>query len=159
MIAELQKTLHASESSDPREQIIDVALAYVRFGVERPDLYRALFSAQLAKPLEFREQLWTTGEISFSSRKTYESLASVKEQAFQALVVPLMNARNAGALKDGDLQEFGLALAALLHGLVGEFIDEGLGARHSQKQPWSKVRRDMARRMVELLLAGIQKSA
>lgn len=158
LIAELAKTFQG-QASDPREEIIEVALAYVRFGVERPDLYRALFSPQLAKPLEFREQLWETGEISFSSRKTYESLATVKESAFQSLLGPLRYAQTKGALKEGNVEEFGLALAALLHGLVGEFIDEGLGARQSQKQPWSKVRRDMARRMIELLLSGIQKPA
>jgi len=159
MIADLEKTFHDSALHDPRERIIDVALSYVKFGVERPDIYRALFSAQLAKPLEFHEQLWQSGEISFSSRKTYETLAAVKEDAFRALIAPLHIARESGVLKDGDIQEFGLALAALLHGLVGEFIDEGLGGRQSQKQPWSKVRRDMARRMIELLLAGIQKPA
>src|SRR5689334_15569510 len=119
MIADLEKTFRDSESHEPRERIIDVALSYVKFGVERPDIYRALFSAQLAKPLEFHDQLWRSGEISFSSRKTYETLAAVKEEAFRALIAPLRIAREAGVLKDGDIQEFGLALAALLHGLVG----------------------------------------
>lgn len=155
MIAELERVLAQSESPDPRERIIEVGLAYVRFGVERPDLYRALFSSQLAGPLEFREKLWEAGEISYSSRKAYESLAAVKQIAFEALSAPLRYAQEKGALKKGDLEDFGLALAALVHGLVGEFIDEGLGGRLSQKQPWSKVRRDMARRMIELLLNGI----
>jgi AcrR family transcriptional regulator len=157
MILDLQKAARTSESADAREKIIEVALAYIRFGVERPDIYRALFSAQLAKPLEFHEQLWETGEISFSSRKTYENLAATKNVAFQTLVDPLRDAQKKGALKEGDVEEFGLALAALLHGLVGEFIDEGLGARQSVKHPWSKVRKEMARRVIELLLAGIEK--
>jgi len=157
LIADLEKAARTSESTEAREKIIDVALAYIRFGVERPDIYRALFSAQLAKPLEFHEQLWETGEISFSSRKTYENLAATKNVAFQALVDPLRDAQRKGALREGNVEEFGLALAALLHGLVGEFIDEGLGARQSQKHPWSKVRKEMARRMIELLLAGIEK--
>lgn len=156
MIAELERAFaESSRSSDPRDQITEVGLAYVRFGVERPDLYRALFSSQLAGPLEFREKLWEAGEISYSSRKAYESLAAVKQLAFEALSAPLRHAQEKGALKKGDLEDFGLALAALVHGLVGEFIDEGLGGRQSQKQPWSKVRRDMARRMIELLLNGI----
>jgi AcrR family transcriptional regulator len=156
LIADLQKAARTSESNDPREKIIDVALAYIRFGVERPDIYRALFSAQLAKPLEFHEHLWETGEISFSSRKTYENLAATKNVAFQALVDPLRDAQIKGVLKEGNVEEFGLALAALLHGLVGEFIDEGLGGRQSLKHPWSRVRKEMARRMIELLLAGIE---
>ena len=155
MIAELERA--ASGSSDPRERIIEVGLAYVRFGVERPDYYRALFSSQLAGPLEFREQLWEAGDISYSSRKAYESLAAVKRGAFEALAAPLRYAQQKGTLKKGDAEEFALALAALLHGLVGEFIDEGLGGRQSQKQPWSKVRRDMARRMIELLLTGLER--
>ena len=157
LIADLQKAGRPRESLDPREKIIDVALAYIRFGVERPDIYRALFSAQLARPLEFHEQLWETGEISFSSRKTYENLAATKNVAFQALVDPLREAQKSGVLKEGNVEEFGLALAALLHGLVGEFIDEGLGGRQSVKQPWSRVRKEMARRVIELLLAGIEK--
>jgi AcrR family transcriptional regulator len=155
MITELGRALAQSRSSDARERIIEVALAYVRFGVERPDLYRALFSSQLAGPLEFREKLWEAGEISYSSRKAYESLAGVKQVAFEALSAPLRDAQEKGALKKGDLEDFGLALAALVHGLVGEFIDEGLGGQQSQKQPWSKVRREMSRRMIELLLNGI----
>jgi AcrR family transcriptional regulator len=153
MIEELERA--ASQSSDPRERIIEVGLAYVRFGVERPDLYRALFSSQLAGPLEFREKLWEAGEISYSSRKAYESLAAVKQIAFEALAAPLRYAQEKGAVRKGNLEDFALALAALVHGLVGEFIDEGLGGRQSQKQPWSKVRREMARRMIELLLNGI----
>jgi len=155
MITELERA--QPETSNPRERIIEVGLAYVRFGVERPDLYRALFSSQLAGPLEFREKLWEAGEISYSSRKAYESLAAVKLLAFQSLMVPLRDAQEKGTLKKGDLDDFGLALAALVHGLVGEFIDEGLGGRQSQKQPWSKVRREMARRMIELLLTGLEK--
>lgn len=156
MIAELVRaSAESSDLSDSREPIIEVGLAYVRFGVERPDLYRALFSSQLAGPLEFRVKLWEAGEISYSSRKAYESLAAVKQIAFEALSAPLRHAQDKGALKKGDLEDFALALAALVHGLVGEFIDEGLGGRQSQKQPWSKVRREMARRMIELLLNGI----
>jgi len=156
MIAELERAgAESSGSSGTRERIIEVGLAYVRFGVERPDLYRALFSSQLAGPLEFREKLWEAGEISYSSRKAYESLAAVKQLAFEALSAPLRHAQGKGALKKGELEDFGLALAALLHGLVGEFIDEGLGGRQSQKQPWSKIRREMSRRMIELLLDGI----
>ena len=156
MIVELQRASESSKSSG-RERIIDVALAYIRFGVERPDLYRALFSSQLAEPLELHEKLWESGEISFSSRKAYESLAATKQLAFEALIAPLRDAQREGALKKGNVQEFGLALGALVHGLVGEFIDEGLGGRLSQKQAWSKVRKDMARRMIELLLSGLER--
>src|SRR5437867_1121093 len=103
MIAELQRAAESSKSSGSGK-IIDVALAYIRFGVERPDLYRALFSSQLAEPLELHEKLWKSGEISYSSRKTYESLAAVKQRTFEALIAPLRDAQAQGALKKGDVE-------------------------------------------------------
>jgi AcrR family transcriptional regulator len=148
----------SAKSDDPRERIVEVALAYVRFGVERPDLYRAMFSSQLAGPLDAFEELFQSGQISFSSRRTYASLAAFKVEAFERLVGPLDYAREAGVLKPGDTREFALALAALLHGLVGEFIDEGLGLRMSRKQPWSKTRREMSRSIVDMLLSGLARS-
>jgi len=58
-------------------------------------------------------------------------------------------------VKAGDPEDFGLALAAMLHGLVGEFIDEGLGGRQSRDGEWSEARREMAIVMVESLLTGL----
>ena len=110
LVAWLDKAAPPSTYSDPRERIIEMALAYIRFGVERPDLYRALFSAQLAGPLEFHERLWETGEISFSSRKAYQSLAAAKRNAFEVLISPLRDAQARGVLKKGNVEEFGLAL-------------------------------------------------
>ena len=149
----------AGKSSDTRERIVEVCLEYVRFGVERPDLYRAMFSSQLARPVELREQMWRVGEISFSSRQSYEKLSAVKAEAFAALVHPLAEAQADGRLKAGDPAEFGLALAAMVHGLVGEFIDEGLGVKQSQKEPMSDVRKGMVRSVVEMLLTGLDREA
>lgn len=148
----------AGQSDDSRERIVEVCLEYVRFGVERPELYRAMFSSQLARPVELREEMWRVGEISFSSRQSYEKLSAVKAEAFSALVRPLAEAQSEGRLKAGDAAEFGLALAAMVHGLVGEFIDEGLGVRQSQKEPMSSVRHDMVRSVVEMLLTGLDRT-
>jgi AcrR family transcriptional regulator len=148
----------SGKSNDARERIVDVALAYVRFGVERPDLYRAMFSSQLATPLDSFDELFQAGKISFSSRETYATLAALKLQAFERIVRPFDYARGAGVLKPGDTKEFALGLSALVHGLVGEFIDEGLGIRMSRKQPWSKVRREMSRSIVEMLLSGLERA-
>lgn len=149
----------AGKSTDSRERIVEVCLEYVRFGVERPELYRAMFSSLLARPVELREEMWRVGEISFSSRQSYEKLSAVKGEAFAALVHPLAEAQADGRVKAGDPAEFGLALAAMVHGLVGEFIDDGLGVRQSQKEAMSDVRRRMVRSVVELLLTGLDRGA
>jgi len=156
LIAALGK---ACKSSDSRERIVEVCLEYVRFGVERPELYRAMFSSQLARPVELREEMWRVGEISFSSRQSYEKLSAVKGEAFAALVRPLAEAQADGKLTAGDPAEFGLALAAMVHGLVGEFIDEGLGVKQSQKEAMSQVRKGMVRSVVEMLLTGLDRQA
>jgi AcrR family transcriptional regulator len=154
---EMVKVLsRASKSTDARERILDVALAYVRFGVERPNMYRAMFSAQIAEPVETYDELFQKGELSFSSRSLYASVAQIKLEAFECIVAPLRDAQRSEVLKPGDPDTFGLALAALVHGLVGEFIDEGLGIRESQSQPWSRVRREMSRTVTELLLTGLE---
>lgn len=155
LIAALDK---AGSAGDQRERIIEVCLEYVRFGVERPELYRAMFSSQLARPVELREEMWRVGEISFSSRQSYEKLSAVKGEAFAALVRPLADAQSGGRLKAGDPQEFGLAVAAMVHGLVGEFIDEGLGVRQSQKEPMSDARKEMVRSVIDMLLTGLDRA-
>jgi len=99
--------------------------------------------------------MFHAGEITFASRKTYGSLAALKLEAFARIVRPLEYAQEAEALKPGDPRDYGLALCALVHGLVGEFIDEGLGIRMSEKQPWSRIRRDMSRAVTEMLLDGL----
>ena len=156
---EIMRVLERSaKSDDPREQIIEVSLAYVRFGVEQPELYRAMFSAHLAIPVESFDEMFQAGEITFSTRKTYQELASRKREAFERMIRPLEYAKELTVLKPGDARDFGLALSALVHGLVGEFIDEGLGIRSSRKQPWSKARRDMSRSIVEMLLNGLART-
>jgi AcrR family transcriptional regulator len=155
LVAVLERS---AKSDDPRERIIEVSLAYVRFGVEHSELYRAMFSSQLAVPVESFDELFQAGQIAFSSRKTYETLAAFKRKAFERMVRPLEYARESKLLRSGDPRDFGLALCALVHGLVGEFIDEGLGIRASRKQPWSKARREMSRSVVEMLMDGLVRS-
>lgn len=143
-------------AAEPRRRIFEVALRYVQFGVERPHLYRALFSAQLAEPLESFAEWLADGTIGPASHDTYRRLHETKLEAFAAIVGPLAEAQRAGVLRAGNPGEFGLALAALVHGLVGEFIDEGLGGRLSRQAPWSRVRRGMSHRIVELMLTGME---
>jgi AcrR family transcriptional regulator len=141
-----------------RDRVVEVSLRYVQFGVENPDLYRALFSPLLAGPLELNKERFDEGQIQRSSHDTYAELQRVKvEEAFGSIVEPLRIAQRAGILGGDDPAEYGLALAALVHGLVGEFIDEGLGLKQSRGNPWSAARRSMSRRIVELMLSGLEK--
>ena len=126
----------------------------MQFGVERSHLYRALFHEQLADPLAFYADWGKAGAISSTSARHYQALDATKSTAFRLIVHVLEEAQAAGALGVGDPEDFGLALAALAHGLVGEFIDEGLYRRTSRQAPWSADRRRMSRRVLELLIAG-----
>jgi len=131
---------------------VEAAVRYVRFGVENPNLYRAMFSARLADPLESLGESLGPADRGYQS---YWSLQEVKQRAYQALVLPLEEMDERGLLRPGDPWEFGLAVAALAHGLVGEFIDEGLGMRASREQAWSPVRATMTREVVLMLFEGL----
>lgn len=146
----------APRVSGARERVLEVGLRYVEFGVTNPDLYRVLFSHRLARPLEFFDVMFQAGEIPHSSSETYRRLADVKLVAFATLVEPLAEAQDAGVLREGAPEDFGLALAAMAHGLVGEFIDEGLGGRQSAEEAWSGTRREMSRDVLELLMNGLE---
>jgi hypothetical protein len=119
-------------------------------------MYRAMFSPLIAEQVEDFEELFRRGQLTYSSRNLYARIAQIKLDAFERLVTPLREAQRAQVLKSGDAETFGLALAALVYGLVGEFIDEGLGIRESRMQPWSGVRKEMSRTVIELLLTGLE---
>jgi AcrR family transcriptional regulator len=156
LIAEMERV---PVEGDPRGRIVEIGLRDVGFGVQSPDLYRLLFSPRLARPLEFFDEMFQAGEIPHSSSEAYSRLAAVKMTAFEALVGAITEAQTAGVLREGDPEDFGLALAAMLHGLVGEFVDEGLGGRQSRDGAWSETRMGMAREVVGTLLTGLENSA
>jgi len=93
LIAEMER---APVESDPRGRIVEIGLRYVGFGVQNPDLYRVLFSHQLAWPLEFFDEMFRAGEIPYSSSEAYSRLAAVKMTAFEAWVRPISEAQGAG---------------------------------------------------------------
>jgi AcrR family transcriptional regulator len=142
-------------AADPLDRIMEVSLRYVQFGTEKPHLYRALFSPTLADPLEHYREWAAESKIDESTYETYDGLADAKRHAFMAIVEPLHSAQEAGVVRLGRVDEYGLAVAALVHGLVGEFIDEGLAGRESRGRPWSPTRRAMSRRIIELLVSGL----
>ncbi len=154
VFTELTSILERRTGDDPLETLLEMSLRYVQFGVERPHLYRALFNVELADPLAFHDTWEEEGTITPVSAQHYRDLDRVKLNAFVVIVAALRHAQNEHLLDTGDVEEYGLALAALLHGLVGEFIDEGLYRRASTQRPWSGERKKMSRRVVQLLIAG-----
>lgn len=151
-VREMIASLGSRPASDPRKRVLELSLRYVRFGVEQPHLYRALFNEQLADPLAFYTEWQREGTIDESSARQYSSLDATKLQVFELFVDCLTPLYGPSAV------EFALALAALLHGLVGEFNDEGLLRRASFSISWSAERQRMARNAVEVLVAGFDAS-
>jgi AcrR family transcriptional regulator len=149
---DLIRYMEASPRSPGDLRAVSVTIRYVRFGVEKPHLYRAMFSERLADPLESLAEDPATEDRGSA---TYHALRDVKQRAYQALVLPLEELEAEGALRRGSPWHFGLAVAALAHGLVGEFIDEGLGGRFSRDQAWSRVRAKMTHDVVRMLFDGL----
>jgi AcrR family transcriptional regulator len=136
--------------ADPGEVAIERATRYVQFGVENPGLYRTLFSPVLSEPL---------GSLNHSAKQagyqTFLDLAETKAEAFNTIVEPLAALAALGSLRASDASDAGLAVAAMAHGLVGEFIDEGLGKRMSGDEPWSAERERMTRSVLRMLFDGL----
>jgi len=141
---------------DPLERTRQTVERYVRFGVEKPHLYRAMFHSRLAKTLENPDDFRLPGA---RGDHTFAMLRQLKAEAFEMLVRPLSDLKAHRRLRRADPREAGLAVAALAHGLVGEFIDEGLADRLSNRQPWSKARREMTAAVTDMLLLGIAVSS
>lgn len=151
-----QELISTMEDVDRREEAmiraVELPVRYVRFGVDHPRLYRAMFSEILSGPLE---GLGADLESGAPGHETFSALHEVKARAYRVITAPLVDLSEEERLRAGDPWDFGLAVAALAHGLVGEFIDEGLGKRLSQDQAWSPLREDMTRAVMDMLFHGL----
>jgi AcrR family transcriptional regulator len=132
--------------------VIDIVERYVRFGVKRGNLYRSMFHTSLAKPLSAFE---SGAPEEMRGFETYQELYALKMTAFEAIIDAVRALAPARSLRGGDEEDGALAVAALAHGLVGEFIDEGLGLRDVLEDPWSPSRQQMTRRVTEILIHGL----
>lgn len=134
---------------DPVAHIRALVERYVEFGVRNPKLYRAMFHARLIDGL-------VESEKNNETDGTFAGLREIKEAAYQDLLAPLTQLRRRDALRGDEPREApGLALAALPHGLVGEFIDEGLVPPGNDADPWTDDRRAMTREVIDVLLLGL----
>lgn len=123
-------------------------LRYVKFGVENPHLYRAMFNAQLVEPLR-------KAKSDSSGHDTFVSLRHVRLDAYMSLIEPLGALEQARVMKGKRAHASpGLTVAALAHGFVGEFIDEGLG-QSEDEDPWNAVRQLTVADAMEIVLDGL----
>ena len=90
------------ENSDPTEQFVQMGQAYVRFGTEHPALYNLIFASE-----ELPEQ-----------RDKFPELTEAGSAAFGMLTGMLGRMQQSGFLREGNLDGFGFAVWALVHGLV-----------------------------------------
>lgn len=141
--AELSKPPLALEAAT---RVRELAFRYTRFGVENDAVYRTMFHRSLAKPLETGHQ-----------GTTWVRLRELKAFAYADLVAPLERLLDEGSLRGGQdpWGAPGLAIAALAHGLVGAFIDEGLCQPEKGAPDWSIARSEMTEAVTEILLRGI----
>lgn len=133
-------------------RIVDLVRRYARFGVENPNLYRAMFHELLAPALSSFEIGALEPVPGFA---TYQELYGLKMHAFEIIKAPLEAMAAAGSLLADSAEDGALAVAALAHGLVGEFIDEGLLLRDSLDRAWSPSRERMTKRVTDIMVKGL----
>jgi AcrR family transcriptional regulator len=105
----------------PRQALLGIATAYVRFGVEHPGHYRLMFGLELA------------------DKERYPVLRQASDATFAVLTGGLERGQAAGELRRGSVQEQALAAWSLVHGLTMLFLDQrlsflGLSSREAERQ-------------------------
>jgi len=104
----LSQFLEASikEDKDPTEQYVHMGEAYVRFGILNPALYKLMFASE---------------ELP-AQRDKFPELQEAGAAAFRALTSMLARMQESGFLRPGNLDGFGLAVWAHVHGLASLII-------------------------------------
>lgn len=133
-------------------RVHELVRRYVRFGVLHEHLYRAMFHRRLAPLLE------GTLPLHANAQRLVEGLSAKKHTAYRILVESLVLLDKAKQLRAGHPEELALALAALAHGIVGEFIDEGLWSDRG-RSGWTSLRDERTATMTSTLLFGLVKDA
>src|SRR6185312_1734794 len=89
-----------------RQGLLGIAIAYVRFGVERPAHYRLMFGPELAE------------------KERYPVLQQASDATFGALTSALQRGQVAGDLRPAPVNDQALAAWSLVHGLTTLMIDQ-----------------------------------
>ena len=104
----LREALEATLGSDrdPMDQFLQMGWAYVRFGIERPALYKLMFAS----------------EDLPAKRHEYPELEAAAEAAFGLLTGMLERLQRRGLVRAGDPEADGLSVWAHVHGLTSLII-------------------------------------
>jgi AcrR family transcriptional regulator len=110
----------AEVASGPKERVIDLGRAYVRWAVSHPDHYRVMFGAELIKA-------------------DHPSLAVAAEQAFDHLLDAITKCQEAGIIEGQDPREIAGPLWSLVHGVASLVIGGELRAVGIHQDPEAMV--------------------
>lgn len=95
-----------ADDSDLMDQFLHMGWAYVRFGIERPALYKLMFASE-DLPAKCDE---------------YPDLEAAAEAAFGLLIGALERMQRRGLVRAGDAEADGLSVWAHVHGLTSLII-------------------------------------
>ena len=95
-----------ADQADPTQRYLRMGEAYVRFGTENPALYKLMFASE---------------ELP-AKRAQFPELQDAGAAAFQSLTGMLGDMQQSGFLREGNLDGFGFAVWAHVHGLVSLII-------------------------------------
>ncbi|OBH41479.1 TetR/AcrR family transcriptional regulator [Mycobacterium mantenii] len=99
----------AERASDPKERVIELGRAYVRWAIAHPDHYQVMFGAE-------------------SLKAEQPSMAMAGAQAFGDLLDAITTCQEAGIIEDRDPREMAAPLWSLVHGIASLAIGGQLGA-------------------------------
>ena len=105
MLAERIRSTLNEVSDEPSEQLLGVALAYVRFAKENPWLMREMFSGITIE------------------RETFESLHTASKSVYRLYAEVIRSGQERGKIVDGDPTALAGVLWSVLHGLAMLIIE------------------------------------
>lgn len=116
----------AASAPDPKDRVVQLGRAYVRWAVAHPDYYRVMFGAELSKA-------------------DHPGLAVAGEQAFGDLLDAIAACQRAGVLGGQDPRDLAAPLWSLVHGVASLAIGGELHAVGIQADPEAMVAGAVAR--------------
>lgn len=106
------------------ERFHDMGMAYIRFAIENPNLYRLLFGPTMSRE---REEMCETEKPDLHRLKNGDSSSAVlehdEESGFHKLAAIIVEAQAQKLFKAGDPVLIATAIWSLLHGLSSLVID------------------------------------
>jgi AcrR family transcriptional regulator len=122
----LEKRLQRAAARTPGNAgslLVELGTEYVRYALESPALYRAMYAADLS------ERLDSASKDELLANAHFRYLSQRKAAVFSLFVDVVISGQRAGEFRDGRPDQLARAVTSLAHGLAHEFLDEHLGSR------------------------------